>query len=250
MSPKQPNTRSQSWLWPVSALALAIGLAGSMLWVTGLTRNGLDEPSLDTQTRRGFNSIDNEREYAELSDEVTKLREEMTRMENTIAEGSEGAKQLNESLQSTKLYAGLTEVEGPGISVVLRDSERPAENIIDLSGSIIHDTDVLRIVNELWSAGAESISVNGLRVGLRSSFRCVGPTILVDSVRIASPVTIRVIGDPETLMGAMNLPGGPLDEIRAVDPAMVRIEIVESHVLPAFAGSTASKFAKPTKDRS
>ena len=250
MSPKQPNPQSQTLLWPVSALVLAVGLAGSMVWITGLTRNGLDKLRLDMRTPLSSRSLDNERKYAELSDEVTMLREEMTRMENAIAEGSEGAKQLNESLQSTKLYAGLTEVVGPGISVVLRDSEGSVENIIDLGSSIIHDTDVLRVVNELWSAGAESISVNGLRVGLRSSFRCVGPTILVDSVRIASPVTIRVIGDAETLMGAMNLPGGPLDEIRAFDPAMVRIEIVASHVLPAFAGSTTSKFAKPTKDRS
>ena len=250
MSAKQPKPQSQAWLWPVSTLALAVGFAGSMAWLTGLTQDGLDRLPPDMQTRLSSDELDNEREYAELSEEVTKLREEMTRMENAIAEGSEGAKQLNESLQNTKLYAGLTEVEGPGISVVLKDSELPTASILDLNSSIIHDTDVLRIVNELWSSGAEAISVNGLRVGPRSSFRCVGPTILVDSVRIASPVTIRAIGDPETLMGAMNLPGGPLDQIRSGDPDMVRIEIFDSRVLPAFAGATTSKFAEPTRDRS
>ena len=92
MTSKQPNTRSQALLWPICALVLAVGLAGSMVWITGLTRSGLDRPTPDMQAQLGSGSLDNEREYAELSDEVTKLREEMTRMENTIAEGSEGAK--------------------------------------------------------------------------------------------------------------------------------------------------------------
>ena len=46
-------------------------------------------------------------------------------------------------------------------------------------GQIIHDTDVLRVVNELWNAGAEAVTVNNRRVGPGTNYRCVGTTILV-----------------------------------------------------------------------
>jgi uncharacterized protein YlxW (UPF0749 family) len=145
---------------------------------------------------------------------------------------------------NTKLFAGLTEAEGPGVTIVLRDSTKPVENVLDPSGGIIHDTDVLKVVNELWNAGAEAVAVNGKRVGPRTNFRCVGSTILVDSIKIATPIRIEVIGDKDTLLGALNMPGGPLDEIRGVDPQMVQIEVVERHRLPAFNGPMSSKYAK------
>lgn len=86
--------------------------------------------------------------------------------------------------------------------------------------------------------------MNKHRVSIGTTFRCVGPTILVDDVKIASPVVLRAIGDPETLYGGMNLPGGILAEFRAGDPEMVAIEKVKRMTLPAYAGSTEYKIAK------
>ena len=71
---------------------------------------------------------------------------------------------------------------------------------------------------------------------------------MVNDVKIASPVVIRAIGDPNTIMGAMNMPGGVLAEIRQTDPNMVQIEAVKNQELPEFVGNTTRKFAKPPKD--
>lgn len=102
------------------------------------------------------------------------------------------------------------------------------------------------MVNELWAASAEAVSVNNHRVVGSSSFRCVGPVIHVDNVPISTPVRIRAIGDPEVLYGAMNLRLGVLDEIRnSGDPTMVQMEAVEKQRIPAYAGPTARKFAMP-----
>jgi uncharacterized protein YlxW (UPF0749 family) len=101
-------------------------------------------------------------------------------------------------------------------------------------------------VNELWNAGAEAVSVNGIRIGARSNFRCVGSVILVNNTQISSPIKIRAIGDPETLYGAMNLRLGVLDEIRSTGgESMVQLEKVDKHRLPSYTGSTASKFSTP-----
>ena len=66
----------------------------------------------------------------------------------------------------------------PGVVVTLRDSSHSAHDLSlpdQISNSVnIHDTDVLRIVNELVASGAEAISINDHRIAGLSSIRCVG----------------------------------------------------------------------------
>jgi uncharacterized protein YlxW (UPF0749 family) len=115
--------------------------------------------------------------------------------------------------------------------------------------AVIHDRDVLHVTNELFASGAEAVSVNNHRVAASSSLRCVGTTILINDVKIASPIVIRAIGDPETLYGAMDMPGGVLSEIRVYDPAMVQLEKAKDLRLPAYVGTTDRKWAKPTPEK-
>ncbi|MFQ3587018.1 MAG: DUF881 domain-containing protein [Fimbriimonadaceae bacterium] len=245
MNPFATRISGQQWVVPVSALSLVLGFMMTMAWVTQDTRSerirALD-PSQQQRIMGG--SIDLIEEYRVLSEEVERLRAAKTQLENAMGNRNKETQVLNDSLQETKLFAALTEVEGPGITVTLRDNERAKAGGMATMDDVIHDTDVVQVVNELWAAGAEAISVNGLRVSPRTSFRCVGPTILVDNQKISSPVRIRAIGDVETLIGAMNMPGGALAMLRESDPNMVSVEKVERHRLPAFAGSTANRFMK------
>lgn len=234
----------------MSFLALLIGFMTSTAWITDRTLTGrLDSLPEDVRERIVSNKLGAQGELINLHEQIDDLREQNTKLENLVAEGGRGTKELNASLQTTKLLAALTEVVGPGISIELTDSKKSVDSFIDLGGGVIHDTDVLKVVNELWNAGAEAIAVNGRRVGPRTNFRCVGSTILIDGVRTAPPIRIEVIGDSQTLLGAMNMPGGPLEEIRATDPGMVAISVVEQHKLGAFSGAMGTKYAKlPEKD--
>lgn len=244
MDPFRRN-KNTLWVWPVSLVALFVGWLTSVAWITDRVDKGrLESLPVDVRERLMSGKLDAQSEIVSLRDEIESLRVENDKLQKQAAEGSKGSEDILKSLQSAKLFAGLTEAEGPGLTIFLRDSRRPVENVLDPSGGIIHDTDVLKVVNELWNAGAEAIAVNDKRVGPRSNFRCVGSTILIDSIKVATPIKIQVIGDQPTLLGAMNMPGGPLDEIRAVDPQMVEIVPVEKHRLSAFNGTTASKFAK------
>jgi uncharacterized protein YlxW (UPF0749 family) len=239
------KSKSTFWVWPVSLVALFVGWAASVAWITdGVEKGRIDSLPVDVRERLMAGKLDAQSELVSLRNEIEDLRKENTDLQKQMSEGNRGTEDLMKSLQNARLFAGLTETEGPGITITLRDSRRPVENVLDPSGGIIHDTDVLKTVNELWNAGAEAVAVNGKRVGPRTNFRCVGSTILVDSIKIASPIRIQVIGDQQTLLGAMNMPGGPLDEIRDVDPQMVEVVPVEKHRLPAFTGSTSSRFTK------
>jgi len=237
---------------PVSGMCLVLGFMISLAWVTQTTRSSRQNfLSPDQKIRVNEASVDIDA-FQRMSATVSKLQADKTRLENSYASQGGLSKVLNDSLQELKVFAGLTKVVGPGVIVTLRDSGKGNAgmglNIGVPSDINIHDTDVLKVVNELIASGAEAVSVNNHRVAGNTSFRCVGPTILVNDVKIASPVVVRAIGDPTTLLGAMNLGGGVLSEIRQTDPSMVQIEAVKSQELPEFVGNTTHKFAKPPKE--
>jgi uncharacterized protein YlxW (UPF0749 family) len=237
---KHVNTRS--WEWPVSIVSLLLGVMISLAWINQKTQASRSAQLPADVRRRYFEGRLDLDELTKLSNEVSRLREENTKLQNAMADSSKQSKVLNESLQETKLFSGLTDVEGPGLTITLRDSEK--EDMGAPEDRIIHDGDVLRTVNELWASGAEAIEVNGHRVVGNTSFRCVGPVIHVEGVPIASPVMIRVIGDTKTLEGAMKLPGGVLDELRTQDPDMVQIDRVTKHRFKAYSGNTARRYLK------
>jgi uncharacterized protein YlxW (UPF0749 family) len=243
-----PRSASPAWIWPVSAMCVVLAFMFSLAWVTQDNRRSRVSFLSPDQSRRINEATVDVEAFQELQTEVEKLQKEKTKLENTIAGSGSQAKALNDLLQQSKVFAGLTELEGPGVLVLLRDSAKTAPGDFGgLNDAIVHDTDVLQVVNELFSAGAEAVSVNDLRVTNRVSFRCVGPTILVNDVKIASPIEIRAIGDPKTLLGAMNLPGGILAQFRQTDPSMVQLERVQRMTIKPFTGNTDFKFGKPPK---
>ncbi len=86
---------------------------------------------------------------------------------------------------------------GRGSLFMLQDSPKrnPSETRQDVVNDyIVHDRDIREIVNELFAAGAEAISVNGQRLVASSSIRCVGPVVLVNSTQVAPPFMIKAIG--------------------------------------------------------
>ncbi len=246
MNPFVSKVNRNSWVIPVSLLSLFLGFMLMAAWLTDDARQSrFRQLDPSQQARIGAGTIDLLDEYQKLQSEVAKLQKDKTKLENAAGDNSEMAKTLNQSLQDLKVFAGLAEVEGPGVTVTLRDNTTANSALGAVPDDIIHDQDVVMVVNELWAAGAEAISVNGRRVVSRTSFTCVGNTILVDNVRIASPVKLRAIGDPDLLVGALNTPGRVIDTIRQSSENMVQIEKVEKHRLPAYTGPTTTKFATP-----
>jgi uncharacterized protein YlxW (UPF0749 family) len=247
VNPFLSRTSSNSWVVPVSILSLVLGFMISLAWVTDQTRRSRIGLLNASQGQRiGTGPIELQSAYEQLSQEVAKLREEKTKLEKALGSQTGSSKVLNESLQESKAFAGLTEVEGPGIVVTLRDSQKPTQGLAQEQA--LHDVDVLRVVNELWNAGAEAITVNNHRLSTGSWFRCVGSVMHVDAIPVSSPIRIRAVGDAETLVGALNIPLGVLTELRGVDPSMVNIETVQKMRLPAYTGSTAHKHAKVPQD--
>jgi uncharacterized protein YlxW (UPF0749 family) len=245
INPFQPSSRTQNqWQWPVAFTSLVLGVMISFAWISQGVRTERD-PEVGRRLVEGKIDLNVVQQLEKVQVEVSKLRSENTKLQNAMAGSTNQAKVLNDSLQTAKLLAGLTEVAGPGLTVVLTDSQKQEIPEVD---RIIHDYDVRNVVNELWAAGAEAIEINGNRLVATSSVRCVGPIVLVDHRQVAPPINIRVIGDADTMMGGLNLPGGVLDTLRQQDAAMVRVDRVKQHRFKAYTGSTERRFATVPKD--
>ena len=80
-------------------------------------------------------------------------------------------------------------MRGPGAVVTLRDRD-----VTDAS-RVVHDYDLLLVINQLRAARAEAIALNGVRVGNHCSIRVVGPSIRIDDTALNPPFVIHAIGD-------------------------------------------------------
>lgn len=137
-----------------------------------------------------------EKERDELSKEMEKLQ------------AKAGDEVVAREIVRLKAFAGDLEMHGKGIKLVLDDSKiasKPGENP---NLYIIHDDDLLRVINELRAAGAEAIAINGERIVAMSEIRCAGPTLSVNNNRSAPPYEIKAIGNPNNLESALKLRGG------------------------------------------
>jgi uncharacterized protein YlxW (UPF0749 family) len=162
------------------------------------------------QTARGQNSLQSlsaeleqvMREGDELQEQVREIEEELEKIKDQYANKdnpllNELAWERDEAL----LYSGMTDVKGSGVIVTLNDA--PARTDVDPSELIIHDMDILKILNELRAAGAQALSINDERILATSKQFCAGPTILINQNRYPVPYIIKAIGDPDALYAAL-----------------------------------------------
>lgn len=242
------SIRNNPWVTPVTVMAFVLG---ALLAVSLKTQQSIRSTSLPSNRFSGLAAAyrDQQEQLKMANQEISKLRGRTTQYENEMASASEKAKLLNEALQEAKFLAGLTEVKGPGIEVVLQDSKKrpPANSPIDIENYIIHDSDLQRVVNELHAAGAEAVAINGQRFIANTAIRCVGPTVQVNGIALSSPYVISAIGNPDTLASALELPQGVLTDIQAIDPNMVKVVKKNNIHIPAYTGSLVFRYAKPVR---
>lgn len=155
---------------------------------------------------------------------------------------------LSDELQKTKTAAGFEELEGPGIIVMMQDNldENAFGQEYDLD--LIHDVDVLRILNDLRAAGAEAISINGQRVLATSEIKCGGPIIRINGRSIGTPIYISAIGDSELLNAAINAPNTYGFALKTIEELVIETSIEEEINIPAYKGNLRYNNAKPIRE--
>jgi len=223
------------WTIVIVGLALGVLLAMQFKLTTEINKT---EPVQRTQlVANQVTGLKNDREL--LQGEVNLLRSSL----DEISAGPDDA-ELKEQLDRARILAGVTELRGPGVEVTLNDSNitlKPGENP---NLYVLHDEDVLRVLNEIRAAGAEALSLNGERILASTEVRCIGPTIVLNKdKRLAPPFVITAIGDPNTLESSIKMKGG-VAEILQFWGIQVGVKKMNQVTVPAYSGGVKFDYAK------
>ena len=180
----------------------------------------------------------------DLKDKVEKLRADLDHATQDPQMSVQKSK-----LDIARIEAGVSKVAGKGVEVTLNDSNvtlKPDENP---NLYVLHDEDVLKVLNELKASGAEAISINDQRLLATTEVRCVGPTILVNKTkRLAPPFVIYAIGDPVTMESALRMRGGVIESLK-VWGIQVNVKQQDRVVVPAYSGAVSYAFVQPAVGR-
>ena len=132
-----------------------------------------------------------------LQTRILELRGQIAAAEAASAGRDRAVMELNDALTEARLAAGLVDIQGPGIVVRIDDSGQPVPPGAAAADYLVTASDLRGLVNELWQAGAEAISVNGERIVETTAFTDIGSSILVNSAYLQPPYDLSVIGPPE-----------------------------------------------------
>lgn len=180
-------------------------------------------------------------EVLKYKEKYDNLIQEIEKINNQLDEQIQKASTHNSELEDGKneieignKMIGLSEVKGSGVIITVADSDIDSNLVLDASNLLVHDKDILNIVNELKNAGAEAISINNQRLVLTTSIVCGGNVININGERIGSPFTIKAIGLPETLAN-LKRPGGYLNNLEE-RKVKVKLEKSDNITIPKFNG--------------
>lgn len=151
-------------------------------------------------------------------------------------------------IAALKFKSCMTAIEGEGVIITLQDSDKTAKSGENQNVYVIHDDDLLRVINELRAAGAEAISINGQRLTALSEIRCAGPTLSVNNIRSSAPFEVRAVGDKKTLHNSITMRGG-VAETLGVWGIKVEVKTSDAIYIPPYKGKFPSDYARITDEK-
>lgn len=167
-----------------------------------------------------------------LEDEKQGLEDQRTELENSSNQAAEARKQTAEKEKQLGILAGTVAAQGPGITLTINDTK----------GTVKADM-LLDAIQELRAAGAEAIEVNGVRVVASTYLADSGKGVSVDGNKITQPYRFKVIGKPQDLEPALNIPGGVVQTLEK-EQATVTVDRATKIIVDALRAAKQPDYAR------
>jgi uncharacterized protein YlxW (UPF0749 family) len=178
---------------------------------------------------------------------ILELRAKIQAVETQGEGAAVTVKELNAELQQARIAAGLIPLTGTGIVIQLEDSKEPVPPGGSEADYLVGSRDIRVVVDELWNAGAEAISVNGERLTTSTAIIDVGSSLLVNSAYLTPPYQVSALG-PDDLYQQLSASPGFVDLVRARGAGYgIQISVAEpeSVDIPAFVGTVTLRYSRP-----
>lgn len=237
-------------IWKSLVLVVCV-IAGLLLATTRSVSHGnelrsSDSARLSDLVRAAQSTTDDAAaERNALFDRVESMQQDAARSDTAVAKVRAETDALNDA-------AGLTEVQGAGVTVTLWDAPRGVDGNYPAEASpddlVVHQQDVQSVLNALWSGGAIAIGMQDQRIVSGSAPRCIGNTLLLHGRTYSPPYVLTAIGDPGRLDAALDAEPG----IRVYKQYAARFGLGYSDTtsdrltIPRYDGSVRGRYAQPT----
>ncbi len=221
---------------------LVCALAGFMIVASGLAARGTD-----LRASRNTELIDLVVNQAEANRTQSRRLSDLRAEVDALGRQVGGDPALERQLGTAAAQAGLTAVKGPAVSVTLTDAP-PEVNPpgVDPDVLVVHQQDIQAVVNTLWQAGAEAMTIQGVRVNSRTGVKCVGNTVVLHGIPYAPPYRIVAIGNTARLQRA--LATSEAVSVYKQYVAAYRLgyveEVLSEVTMPAFVGAVTNRYAR------
>ena len=167
-----------------------------------------------------------------LDAELRNLQTQNAAIQDSADKAQAALAQAQQKTKDLQILAGTVRAKGPGITMTITDPKAQLKSAT-----------LLNALEELRAAGAEVIQVNDVRVVVYSSFvDTADGGIALDGHGLAKPYVYKVIGDPNTLGPAMQIPGGVVATVKSSDgadvtitPGQVQVDAVAPQPNPDYA---------------
>ncbi len=179
--------------------------------------------------------LEAQEEYDNLYGQLEKAEERLEEIRTEATAGNQEDLESENELKENNMLLGLTEVIGEGIIITLDDNRNVEGDELNISQYLVHEEDLLHVVNELFNAGAEAVSINDHRVINTTAIRCDGNIIRVNGQIITVPITIKAICS-KAICNTLIRPKGYL-QIMADEGVVVKIDdTIDSVTIPKYNG--------------
>lgn len=238
LTQQKPHSKFSIWFTRITVfiICIAVGFVGSVF-----VRQLNTDPRKQVRASLISELEQQNASLKKITNEVTDLHAKVVKQSDSMPDSGPDS-----VLTQDEMANGALAVKGPGIVFTLADpvasgaanGAAPRENSTNHI-RVVTDADLQGIVNLLWKAGAEAISINGYRIGVSTSVRTAGQTILIGVNQVTSPYKIEAIGNPKDLSNQMSGKSQP-DLYRTLNAAGINPQISRTYSLKLAAAETTN----------
>ena len=168
-----------------------------------------------------------------LRGQITEQRTALDQLTNSDSQSATALQEARRRAEAIGILNGTVAARGPGMRMDIGDPD-----------GVVRVEDLLDAVEELRGAGAETMQLDGVRVGVSTAITGQPRHLLVDGRPIAAPYEFIVIGSPQDMETAMNIPGGVVQRITGLGGS-VRVTQLPEVTVDALRPLDTPQYAAP-----
>jgi uncharacterized protein YlxW (UPF0749 family) len=168
-----------------------------------------------------------------LRGQIAEQRTALEQLTNTDSQSATALDEARRRAEAIGILNGTVAARGPGLRMTIGDPD-----------GVVRVEDLLDAIEELRGAGAETMQLDGVRVAVSTAITGQPRHLLVDGRPIPAPYEFLVIGSPQDMETAMNIPGGVVQRITGLG-GTVRISQLPEVSVDALRPLDTPQYASP-----